>query len=265
MTEPATDAWDSGQAYEQYVGRWSRQVAVEFVRWIAAPSGLAWADVGCGTGALSATILALCDPSSVRGIDLTDSFVADARTRVKDPRAGFETGDAMDLPWDGASRDVAVSGLVLNFVTDPQAMVRQMARVTKPGGSVAAYVWDYAGGMEMIRHFWDAAIATSPNAAGLDEGKRFPLCQPAPLRELFERVQLKGVVVHPIDIPTVFRDFDDYWKPFLGRTGPAPAYVASLSEEARERLRHTLQSRLASSGSGSLAMTARAWAVKGTV
>lgn len=262
-TEP--EAWDSGQAYEQYVGRWSRKVATEFLRWLAPVPGLAWADVGCGTGALASTILNVCEPSSIYGIDSSEGFVSQARLRVKDPRARFETGDATRLPWESAVRDVTVSGLVLNFVRDHESMAQEMARVTRSGGCVAVYVWDYAGGMQMMRHFWDAAIAVSPADAKLDQAERFPLCQPGPLQALFERTGLRSVTVRAIDIPTVFQDFGDYWNPFLGRTGAAPTYLASVGDEVQERIRRYLKSRLASTRGGLIELTARAWAVQGVV
>jgi trans-aconitate methyltransferase len=265
LTGAAAEAWRSGDAYEQYVGRWSRTVATEFLRWIARPPGLAWADVGCGTGALTAAILTMCEPSSVYGIDSSEAFVSQARHRVGDPRARFETGDATRLPWESGVRDVTVSGLVLNFVRDHEAMVREMARVTRPGGSVAAYVWDYAGGMEMMRHFWDAARAVSPGDARLDQAERFPICQPGPLQALFERLELASVTVRAIDVPTVFQDFDDYWNPFLGGTGAAPTYLASVADEVRERIRLALEARLATTQAGSIELTARAWAVQGVV
>lgn len=259
------EGWSSGDAYEQYVGRWSRKVATEFLRWLAPRRGLVWGDVGCGTGALASTILGMCEPSSVHGVDSSEAFVSRARTRVVDPRAHFETGDATRLPWESGVRDVTVSGLVLNFVRDHETMAREMARVTRSGGRVAAYVWDYAGGMQMMRHFWDAAIAVSPGDAKLDQGERFPLCQPGPLRTLFEKTGLKAVTLHAIDIPTVFRDFDDYWTPFLGRTGAAPSYLAAVDEETRERIRLCLESRLASTRGGPIELTARAWGVQGVV
>jgi SAM-dependent methyltransferase len=259
----ATEAWDSGHAYERYVGRWSREVAAEFLAWLAPAAGLEWADVGCGTGALTCAILKTCEPSAVYAIDASGSFVSRARLRIRDPRARFETGDATRLPWEAAVRDVTVSGLVLNFVRDHEAMTREMARVTRPGGLVAAYVWDYAAGMQMIRHFWDAAIAVSPDDARLDQAERFPLCQPGPLRALFERAGLESVVVRAIDVATVFRDFDDYWHPFLGRTGAAPTYLAAVGDQVRERIRLCLESRLAPPGGGPIELTARAWAVQG--
>ena len=267
MTSPgrhgAAEAWDSGQAYEQYAGRWSRKVAVEFLRWLDPEPGLEWADVGCGTGALSAAILEMCQPSAIHGIDASEGFVSRARQEIGDARVRFETGDAAALPWPSAARDVTVSGLVLNFVRDHEAMAREMARVTRAGGRVAAYVWDYAGDMQMMRHFWDAAIAVSPADARLDQAERFPLCQPEPLRALFERTGAACVAVRAIDIATVFRDFDDYWHPFLGRTGAAPTYLAGVGDDVRERIRVHLQSRLVPPDGGPIQLTARAWAVQG--
>jgi len=265
MNSTAGETWDSGEAYEQYVGRWSRAVATEFLRWLARPLGLAWADIGCGTGALASIILTMCEPSSIHGIDSSEGFVSQARRRISDPRTCFETGDATHLPWNSGIFDATVSGLVLNFVRDDESMIREMARITKPGGRVASYVWDYAGGMQMMRQFWDAAIAVSPNDAKLDQAERFPLCQPKPLLALFERAGLKSVAVQAIDVPTVFQDFDDYWNPFLGGQGAAPTYLASVGNEVRGRIRELLVERLPTDNDGSIELTARAWAVQGVV
>ncbi len=265
MTAAPTENWGAGGAYEQYVGRWSRKAATELLRWLAVERGLAWADVGCGTGALAETILAECEPASIEGVDASERFVAHARQRLRDPRVRFLTGDATRLPWDPARFDVTVSGLVLNFVANHEAMAREMARVTKPGGRVAVYVWDYAGGMQMVRYFWDAAIAVSPGDAKLDQADRFPICQPGPLAALFERAGLRSVEARPIEIATVFRDFDDYWRPFLGGQGSAPTYLASLSDGVRERIRAHLRARLAPAHGGPIELTARAWAVRGVV
>ena len=259
------ESWTSATAYERYAGRWSRKVAAEFLAWLATATGLAWGDVGCGTGALTSAILTQCAPGSVLGVDVSEGFITEARRAVTDPRVQLDVGDATRLPWPSAGRDVTVSGLVLNFVRDPEAMAREMTRVTRQGGTVAAYVWDYAGGMEMMRHFWDAAIAVSPDDAKLDQAERFPLCQPKPLQSLFERVGLHDVHVRAIDIATVFESFDDYWTPFLGRTGAAPTYLAAQSEDIRERIRHTLAARLAPGTNEPITLSARAWAVRGTV
>jgi SAM-dependent methyltransferase len=265
MAEAAKENWGLGGPYEQYVGRWSRNVAKEFLAWLDVTPDRAWADVGCGTGALVGGILADCDPKSIAAVDRSEGFIAEAQRRTADPRVRFEIGDATALPWPSGAYDVTVSGLVLNFVSDAESMTREMARVTRPGGKVAAYVWDYAGGMQMMRHFWDVAMELKPDDSTLDESERFPLCQPNPLEDLFCRAGLTSISVRPIDIATVFRDFDDYWLPFLGKQGAAPTYLASLNEEKRDRIRDVLNTRLVPDASGSIAMTARAWAVQGEV
>jgi SAM-dependent methyltransferase len=258
-----TSAWGDGAAYESYVGRWSRLVAREFVTWLDIPPSASWLDVGCGTGALSETILAHSAPEAVRGVDPAEGNLAFAREHVRDPRAVFEMGDARQLPVAAASCDVVVSGLVLNFIADLSAGMAEMARATRPGGTVAAYVWDYAGQMQLVRTFFDAAIALKPEAEEHDEGRRFPICQPEPLRSLFAGAGLGDVEVRPIDVPTHFRDFDDYWSPFLGGQFPAPAYAMSLSEEDRLALREWIRATLPFAENGSIPLTARAWAVRG--
>jgi SAM-dependent methyltransferase len=258
-----TEAWDSGDAYEPYVGRWSRLVAREFLGWLAVPPGGCWLDVGCGTGALVETILALSAPSEVVGIDPSQAYVASARDRVNDPRVRFEVGDAQALQAASATFDAVVAGLVLNFVPVPEKAVSEMARVARWGGVVAAYVWDYAEGMQMMRHFWDAAGALDPRALELDEGRRFTLCRPEPLTDLFHTARLGKVEVRAIDVPTVFRDFDDYWFPFLGGQAPAPGYAMSLSQERRTALRERIRAGLPTNSEGEHHLTARAWAVRG--
>jgi SAM-dependent methyltransferase len=257
--------WEVGDAYERYIGRWSRPVAREFLGWLDRPAGLRWLDVGCGTGALSATIIERCAPTELTGIDPSAGFIATARARITDPRARFEQGDGQALPLPACALDAAVSGLVLNFVADPAAMLREMRRVLRPGGKVALYVWDYAGVMQLMRYFWDAAVDLDPDAGALAEGARFPTCQPDVLATLFRDAGLEAVATRPIDVPTVFRDFDDYWAPFLGGQGPAPAYCMSLPEDRREALRERLRTALPVGADGRIALIARAWAVRGTV
>lgn len=258
-----TDIWAKGDAYERYVGRWSRQVATSFVSRLGVPAGRRWLDVGCGTGALSAAVLAAADPVDVVGVDPSQGFVVHARTHVTDPRARFEIANAQLLPFPDDRFDAVVSGLVLNFLPEPPAAAAELARVAAPGGRVASYVWDYAEGMAMIRHFWDAATALDPAAAALDEGSRFPLCRPEPLRELWAYAGLTDVTVEAIEVPTVFCDFDDYWTPFLGAQGPAPGYAASLPEDHLTGLRDLLRDRLPTGPDGSIRLTARAWTVRG--
>lgn len=257
------DVWAAGNLYEPYVGRWSRLVASEFLSWLGVPQGRKWLDVGCGTGALTQCILRHAAPAGVHGIDASAGFIEHASAHTADARASFEVGDAQALPAAPASFDAAVSGLVLNFVPKPEQAVAGMRRAVKPGGSVAAYVWDYAGKMELMRHFWDAAVALDARARTLDEGPRFPLCQPQPLAALFNGAGLSTVEVKAIDVPTRFKDFDDYWTPFLGGQGPAPTYCMSLDEEKRGALRERLRAKLPFRPDGSIDLVARAWAVRG--
>jgi SAM-dependent methyltransferase len=259
------EVWASGQAYEQYMGRWSRQAAEQILDWLEVPAGRSWLDVGCGTGALSATILQRTQPARVVGIDSSDGFLAHARRQVDAPCAVFRPGDAQALPFGNGEFDAAVSGLVLNPVPDPDRMVAEMRRVVRRGGTVALYVWDYAGGMQLLRRFWDAAAALDPAARHLDEGPRFPICAPPPLADLFGRAGLAAVATRAIDVPTIFRDFDDFWSPFLGGQGPAPGYCLSLAEERRAQLRDHLRATLPTQPDGPIDLVARAWAVRGIV
>ena len=263
MTDKRKDTWAAGELYEPYVGRWSRLVAKDFLTWIAAPLNLDWLDIGCGTGALTELILQQARPRTVKGMDPSPGFVEHARAHVADSRATFDVADAQSLPIELAQFDAAVAGLVLNFVPKPILAVREMARAVRPGGVVAAYVWDYAGKMELMRYFWDSAVALDRAAFELDEGRRFPLCQPNPLAELFTQAGLREVQFLPIDVPTRFRDFDDYWTPFLGGQAPAPGYAMSLSEERRGALRDRIRAKLPIAGDGSIDLIARAWAVRG--
>jgi SAM-dependent methyltransferase len=228
------------------------------------PAQRRWLDVGCGTGALSAAILDNCLPVSVVGVEPSEGFIAKAKDQLG-ARVLLRRGSAGEIPLEDRSVDVTVSGFVLNFVPDALAAVREMARVTTAGGMIAAYVWDYAGRMEIMRYFWDAAVELDPDAAKLDEGARFPLCRPEPLTELFASAGLDGTEVTAIDIATSFATFDDYWQPFLGGQGPAPAYVMALDETARVRLRDRLRDRIPRQADGSISLSARAWAVRAIV
>ncbi|GIF77148.1 class I SAM-dependent methyltransferase [Asanoa siamensis] len=258
------ERWSERDAYDAYMGRWSRRVAPLFLRWLTAPAGRRWVDVGCGTGALSGAVLEAAAPVEVTGVDSSAAFVTAAAGRVGDPRARFRVGDAGALPLADAGVDVAVSGLALNFVPDPKRAVAEMARVTVPGGTVAAYVWDYGEGMEMLRHFWTAATTIDPTAP--DELGRFAaICRPDPLRTLWSGAGLTSVTVDAVSVPTTFTGFDDFWTPFLGGQGPAPGFVARLEPVDRNRLRDLLRARLPAAPDGSIRLTARAWTVRGTV
>jgi SAM-dependent methyltransferase len=255
--------WAHGAAYEAYVGRWSRLLARECLAWMAAPPGGRWLDVGCGTGVLSETILASASPAEVCGIDRSEPFISHARARVADPRARFQVGDAMRIPFETGTFDAAASGLVLNFVPDAGGAVAEIARVVRPGGLFAAYVWDYGGQMQMMRRFWDAAVELDPGAAQFDEGRRFGISHPDRLRTVAEQAGFGKVATRAIDITTRFRDFDDYWTPFLGGVGPAPTYALSLTEDRRAVLRERIRGTLLAGPNGAIELLARAWAVRG--
>jgi SAM-dependent methyltransferase len=263
-TDPsALDTWAVGAGYEAYVGRWSRLVAREFVRALGVPPHRRWLDVGCGTGALAQAILENAEPDAVVGIDRSEAFIRHARAATS-PRAKFQAGDAQTLPVASGGFDAVVSGLVLNFVAAPAKMVAEMVRAGRPGSTVALYVWDYAGRMELMRYFWNAATILDPAAAALDEAARFPICAPDALQALFDTARLVGVTTRAIEVPTVFRDFDDYWAPFLGGQGPAPGYAMSLPAERRIGLRERVRSTLPTAPDGSISLTARAWMVSGS-
>jgi SAM-dependent methyltransferase len=258
-----SDVWVAGDAYEPYVGRWSRLVARHFIDWLGLPEGKRWLDVGCGTGALTQEVLARADPAAVIGVDSSQGFVAHARAHTQDRRAEFQIGDAQALPFVEREFDAVVSGLVLNFVDRPERALAEMKRVLRPGGAAAVYVWDYAGEMQLMRHFWSAAVSLDPQAGKLDEGRRFPICNEATLLALFDQCGFAQTEVRALDVPTVFKDFDDYWSPFLGGQGPAPTYACTLSEQQRQQLRARLQETLPTEPDGSIRLIARAFAVCG--
>jgi SAM-dependent methyltransferase len=200
----------------------------------------------------------------VVGIDPSAGYLAYARAHQPDPRVRFAVGDARSLPVPPAAFDAVATGLVLNFVPDPAGAAAELVRAARPGGRVGAYVWDYAGGMEFMRRFWDAAAALDPAARELDEGRRFAaVCHPDTLSDLFAGAGLQNVETRAVDVPTVFRDFDDYWTPFLGGQGPAPGYVVALSAERRTALRERLRADLPVAPDGTIPLTARTWAVRG--
>lgn len=256
-------AWTSGEGYEEYIGRWSRLVASEFVRWLDAPTDWKWLDVGCGTGALTGALVDAASPAQVLGVDPSIRYLAHARAHLMRRGISFEVAEAGALPAREAAFDAVVSGLALNFIPEPAQAIQEMRRVVRPGGLVAAYVWDYAGEMQLLRRFWDVAVALDPDARELHEGRRFPLCNPIRLRELFEGCGLAAIAVRPIDVTTVFSDFEDLWQPFLSGQGPAPGYVAALSEERRTELAEHLRARISAAGDGSITLSARSWAIRG--
>jgi SAM-dependent methyltransferase len=258
------DRWAAGATYEAFMGRWSRQLAAEFVAWLAVPGRVHWLDVGCGTGALTTAICRDADPASVVGCDPAEPFIEYARRQAQDGRAAFVVAGAGGLPRQADGYGSVTSLLALNFLPDPAAAVREMRSLAASHGIVSACVWDYGGRMEFLRCFWDAVGTVDAAARALDEGARFPLCRPPALTDVFCAGGLRDVRCEPIEIPTVFASFEDYWQPLLGGTGPAPSYVASLDAERRATLARTLEQALPRGPGGTIPLRARAWAVRGT-
>jgi SAM-dependent methyltransferase len=264
MSPRPSDNWQLGSPYERYVGRWSRRVAPLFLTWLDVPPAKRWVDVGCGTGALSRAIIEGCAPASVTGVEPSEGFLEEARRTLPD-QAQLVQGSAAAIPLPEGSADVVVSGLVLNFIPDLPAALREARRVSAQGATFGAYVWDYAGKMELMRYFWDAAVALDPAAGPLNEGRRFPLCGPDALQSAVTAAGFGDARTTAIDVPTRFESFDDYWQPFLGGQGPAPAYAMALDEPARNRLRDSLRESLPAASDGTIALVARAWAVRATM
>jgi SAM-dependent methyltransferase len=211
---------------------------------------------------LSEAIIKHYQPASLTAIDQSEGFVNTTQNRLG-KTALCKVGDALALPLDDNSVDFAVSGLVLNFIPEPEKALAEMRRVTVDGGTVAVYVWDYAGTMEFLNIFWDVATALNPKAADLHEGKRFPESNAQGLGKHFEQAGFVEISSAPIQIDTRFKDFDDYWRPFLGGQGPAPTYLLSLADRDQKALKAALREHLPIQKEGSIHMVAQAWAMRG--
>ena len=257
------DHWADGAAYEAFMGRWSHAAARAFMSWLDPQPGLRWLDVGCGTGALSTAVIQSSDPESVTGCDLSAPFIAYASAQNSDPRLSYQVATLEDLPQTPGGYGGIVSGLVLNFIADPVEAIKSMINRLRPGGLVAAYIWDYAGRMDLLRTFWETAVTLDAAAEPLDEGRRFPLCRPEHLENTFREAGLSRVRTDAIDISVQFHTFSDYWEPFLAGTGPAPNYVVSLNAGQRNQLAASLKQRLDPEKGEKIQMTARAWTVRG--
>jgi len=254
------------EAYERFMGRWSRLVAPRLVDSTGLPERGRMLDVGSGTGSLAFSIAEANGSRQVLGIDTSKEYVAYAISRNPFPnRVGFETGDAQQLRLADTSFDASLSLLVFNFIPDPKAALWELRRVTKPGGKISAAVWDYGAGMRMLRAFWDAAVHLDPDAEKLDE-KHMPLCHAGELANLWRQGGLGNVHEQRIDIRMKFESLADLWDPFLLGQGPGGAYVRRLDHPKVQALRGEVKRRLSLTAESSpLVLPARVWSVCGMV
>ena len=178
-------------------------------------------------------------------------------------KTAFKAGHVDNIPFENERFEIVVSGLTLNFFPNLESAFSEMKRVITPDGVIAAYVWDYAGRMDFLRYFWDAAYQLDSKSKTHDEGIRFPVCNSNQLSIVFQEAGMVEIETSDLDINTVFTNFEDYWNPFLGGQGPAPSYLASLSEKLQNDLKDHLRNRLHCEYDGSIKLLGRAIAIKG--
>jgi ubiquinone/menaquinone biosynthesis C-methylase UbiE len=260
---PAADTFLHGaDVYDRHIGRYGRELAQEFLKFADVHSGYRVLDVGCGPGALTRQLVALLGAEQVAAIDPSPSFVQACQDRLPGVHAQVAAAEA--LPFADRVFDRALAQLVVNFMTDAVAGVREMCRVTATGGIVAAAVWDYAGQMTLLRRFWDSVTALDPSAADLDEGRSMRYCTPEELEALWTAVGLDPVTISEVVVTAGYEGFEDLWEPLEFGVAPSGAYVASLSPDRRAELRADFQQRLGA-GDAPFRLGARAWLVAGRV
>jgi SAM-dependent methyltransferase len=253
----------AARAYEGYIGRWSRVVAIEFLSWLEKPEHAGWFDVACGTGALTAAVLARCNPARIDASDLNPERIAFARETIVDARVSFTVGEGTTIAAADGTYDAVIGGLAFPAIRDTPAALGEFRRVSRPGGTVAGYVWDFDGEMQLLRSFWNAATELDAAAETSDDDERFAICHPDRLGAAWRAAGLDDVTVRAIDAQAHFVDFNDFWTPFLGGDSPAQKHVQSLDERRREQLRARVRDALPIAEDGSITLITRAWAVKG--
>ncbi|HEY6862917.1 MAG TPA: methyltransferase domain-containing protein [Burkholderiales bacterium] len=259
MKEARVDFADAG-AYERFMGRWSRAVAPQFLAWLGPKPRARWLDVGCGTGILAEALLDLCEPASVTGIDASAAQVAQAARGPARERAKFRQADAAELPFADAAFDIAVCALTLNFVPDPLRALREMRRVTVPGGAIGAYVWDFgrelspSGPLREAMRAFGAEVPAIPGTAhsGLDA-----------LESLFARAGLRSIETRTIDVTLAYSGFEDFWQAQTPGYSPTAKIVDAMAEGERRRLKRAVQEALPTGPDGRIEYAARANAVRG--
>jgi ubiquinone/menaquinone biosynthesis C-methylase UbiE len=255
----ATHSFDDSEAYEQFMGRWSRRIGEAFLAWLQPPIGVHWLEVGCGTGIFTALIASMCAPAKVVGIDPAHPLIAHARRRAKTSTIEFRLGDVQDLPVQDASFDVLASSLVLNFVSDRERALSEICRVARPGGLIGACVWDFAAERSpsgplrraMRRIGIDVPPIPGTEASGLSA-----------LAELFEGGALTDVVTTSIDVDVSFHNFNDFWNSQTPNNAPITKFIAAMAPKDRDDLRAMLRSELQHLAGGAVKYSASANAIK---
>jgi SAM-dependent methyltransferase len=251
--------------YEHFMGRWSRLLAPPFIAFAGVKNGNRVLDIGTGTGSVAAAVEASMPASEIVGVDPSPGFIAYAQKNAKSTRARFEVGDAQALKFKDASFDQTLALLVLNFIPDHNKAIGEMRRVTRVQGAVSACVWDYDAGMQMLRFFWDEAIALDPAIEPKDE-RHMKLTRQGQLGDLWRKAGLVNVKEGSLTIEQAYTSFNDYWEPFTTGAGPGGAFVVSLSPDRRAQLETRMRKRLLGERhDGAFTLQAKAWCVGGEV
>jgi ubiquinone/menaquinone biosynthesis C-methylase UbiE len=254
--------FEDSAEYERFMGRWARAVARVFLEWLAVEPGARWLDVGCGTGILAETIVHLCGPDSVDGVDVEPTQVAAAARGPASTRAHFAVADARQTPYADASFDVVASALLLNFVAERELAMAEMRRLARAGGLVAAYVWDFAEELSpsgplrkaMRRFGADVPAVPGTEASGLRA-----------LRSLFEATGLDNIATRTIDICLSYENFEDFWQAQTPAYAPHTKIIAAMTDSDRMSLMRSVASYLPAGPRGTIEYCARANAIKGGV
>lgn len=253
-------SWNDTNGYELYVGRWSRLVSMDFIHWLDPRSDLKWLEVGCGTGALTSAILNSAHPQRVKAIDTSPDYINSARSAITANNVTFLEADIASLPKD-ETFDMVTSGLVLNFLPDLNDSFRLMVHKLNHGGQLSAFVWDYAGHYQPMRHFWDAAKELSPAAEKFDAGVKFPICNKSNLVDLFQTAGLSNIAFTNIERVATFQSFDDYWLPIASAQGSVTTFMSTLDDTHKRDLQVLLKRRLPIAGNGEIKLIINALAI----
>ena len=265
VTEAEAKMFAVSAGYEHFMGRWSRLLAPHYIAFAGVKNGQRVLDVGTGTGSVAAAVEARLPESEIVGVDPSEGFIAYAQKHAKSTRARFEVGDAQALKFKDASFDHTMALLVMNFIPDHNKAIAEMRRVTRAQGIVSACVWDYDAGMQMLRFFWDEAVALEPAIEPRDE-RHMKLSRQGQLGDLWRKAGLVNVQEAPLVIEQAYASFNDYWEPFTKGAGPGGAFVVSLAQDRRQQLEARMRKRLLGDRrDGPFTLTARAWCVRGEV